>query len=55
LGKPDDALKHLKEALEIHRKIGYEKGIADNLGNIGFIYRELGKPDEALKYLKEAL
>ncbi len=55
LGKPDEALNYLKEALEIHRKIGYEQGIANQLGNIGLIYHDVGKPDEALNYLKEAL
>ena len=55
LGKPDEALKYLKDALAIDRKIGYEQGIANDLGNIGVIYSDLGKPDEALKYLKDAL
>ena len=41
--------------MEIDRRIGHEQGIANQLGNIGLIYRGLGKPDEALKYLKEAL
>jgi len=55
LGKPDDALKHLKETLGIHRRIGYEQGVASDLGNIGVIYSDLGKPQDALKHLKEAL
>jgi len=55
LGKPDEALKYLEEALEIDRRIGYEQGIASSLNNIGLIYSDLGKPDEALKYHKEAL
>ena len=55
LGKPNKALKYLKEALGIHRKIGYKKGIANALGAIGLIYRGTGKPNKALKYLKEAL
>jgi len=49
LGQPDEALKNHREALEIVRKIGYEKGIANQLGNIGNIYGALGKAEEALK------
>lgn len=55
LGKPDEALKYIKDALAIYRKIGYEQGIAICFSNIGLIYSKLGKIDEALKYLKNAL
>lgn len=54
-GDLDEALKYHKEALEIHRDIGYRQGEASDLGNIGLIYRAKGDLDEALKYHKEAL
>jgi len=52
---PDNALKFLKEALEIDKKIGDQKGIAESLYWIGINYRYLGKLNDALKYFKEAL
>ena len=55
LGKPDEALDYYKQALELHRKLAYEKGVAHNLRNIGTIYNELNQFDEALKYQKGAL
>jgi tetratricopeptide (TPR) repeat protein len=55
LGKPDEALEHYQQALEINRKLGYEQGTAHNLNNLGTLYNELGKHDEALKYQEEAL
>jgi len=54
-GEPDEALRYHKQALELHRQIGYVQGEASDLGNIGLIYRDKGEPDEALRYLKQAL
>ncbi|MGC1121116.1 MAG: tetratricopeptide repeat protein, partial [Candidatus Methanofastidiosia archaeon] len=54
-GDLDQALNYLKEALEIHRQIGYKQGEANQLGNIGLIYSDKGDLDQALNYLKEAL
>ena len=42
LGKSDEALEYLNKALEIDRRIGYKRGIANALGNIGNIYSGLG-------------
>ena len=41
--------------MKIHREIGYKQGEANDLGNIGLIYRDKGEPEEALKYLQKAL
>jgi tetratricopeptide (TPR) repeat protein len=51
---PHALLKYLKDALEIHREIGYKQGEASGLGNIGLIYSDKGDLDNALKYLKDA-
>jgi tetratricopeptide (TPR) repeat protein len=55
MGRPDEALKYLNEALVIDREIGHKQGEAINLGNIGIIYQTMGRLDEALKYLNETL
>jgi tetratricopeptide (TPR) repeat protein len=39
-GELEEALKYHKKALEIDRQIGYVQGEANQLGNIGLIYRE---------------
>ena len=54
-GDLDTALKYLKDALDIHKKIGYKQGEAVALGNIGQFYYAKGDLDTALKYLKDAL
>lgn len=48
------ALKYLKAALEIHKKIGHLQGEANHLSNIGLVYSDLGEKEEALQYLKQA-
>ncbi|MBU7046334.1 MAG: tetratricopeptide repeat protein, partial [Theionarchaea archaeon] len=54
-GDLDEALKYHKEALEIHRDIGYRQGEASDLGNLGLVYSAKGDLDEALKYHKATL
>jgi len=54
-GDLDNALKYLKDALKIHKEIGYKQGEASDLGNIGLIYSAKGDLDNALKYLKDAI
>jgi len=54
-GDLDSALKYLKEALKIHREVGYKQGEASGLGNIGLIHSDKGDLDSALKYHQEAL
>jgi len=55
LGEPDEALQHYQQALEINRKLGYEKGIASIYNHMGIIYGELGKTEDGLKLQEEAL
>ncbi len=54
-GDLDSALKSHRDALDIHREIGYRQGEANALGNIGLVLEGKGQLDEALKYLEEAL
>ena len=54
-GELNEALKHHKEALRIHREIGYKQGEAIQLGNLGIVYHVKGELDEALKHYEEGL
>jgi len=53
-GDLEQALKYQKEALKIHKEIGYRQGEANQLGNIGLVYQVKGDPAEALKYHEAA-
>jgi serine/threonine protein kinase/tetratricopeptide (TPR) repeat protein len=55
LNKPDDALQNYKQALEIRRRLGQKKGIADGLSMMAQTYDGLGKSDLALKNYNDAL
>jgi len=55
LNKPDDALQNYTQALEIRRRLGQKKGIADSLNMIAITYDGLGKSDLALKNYNAAL
>ena len=55
LNKPDDALQNYQQALEIRRKLGEKKGIADSLNMIAITYDGLAKSDLALKNYNDAL
>ena len=55
LNKPEEALQNYQQSLEIKRRLGQRKGIADSLNMIASVYEGLGKPDLALTNVKEAL
>jgi len=51
----DDAMKSLQDSLEIKRRLGMKKGIADSLEMMGSIQDISGKSEQALKNYNEAL
>jgi eukaryotic-like serine/threonine-protein kinase len=51
----DDALKNLQDSLDIKKRLGLKKGIADSLEQMGSIYDDTGKADLALKNYNAAL
>jgi len=55
LSQPDTALKYWQQALVLARKINFQKGLAEALGNVGYIYKQLGDPDKALEYHLQSL
>ena len=55
LNKPQEALQNYQQSLEIKRRLGQRKGIADSLNMIASVYEGLGKPALALTNIKEAL
>ena len=54
-GDLDEALKHHRDALRIHRELGNKHGTAQDLGNIGVILKDRGDLDEGLKHITSAL
>ena len=55
LNKPDDALQNYKQALDIRKRLGQKKGVADSLNMIAGTYDGLGKSDLAFKNYNDAL
>ena len=55
LNQPQDAIRNFEQSLEIKRRLGLKRGIADSLQMIGQMEAILGKNDAALKDLSEAL
>jgi len=55
LNKHEDALRNLRDSLEIKRRLGLKKGMAMSLDAMASSEDILGKPDQALKDYKEAL
>ena len=55
LGRPDDALPLLREALQIRRDVGNQNGEALVLNNIGSVYLAKGQYSEAQTYFERAL
>ena len=55
LGKQEDAIRNYQDSLDIKRKLGLKKGIADSLQAIASADADLGRPDPALKNYNDAL
>ena len=55
LNKNEDAIRNYQDALEIRRKLGLKKGIADSLQAIASSQTDLGQPELALKNYNAAL
>jgi eukaryotic-like serine/threonine-protein kinase len=55
LNKNDDAIKNYQDALDIRKKLGLKKGIADSLQAIASSQADLGQPELALKNYNAAL
>jgi serine/threonine protein kinase/Tfp pilus assembly protein PilF len=55
LGRPDDALPLLREALQVRRDVGNTNGEALVLNNIGSVYDGKGQYSEAQTYFERAL
>ena len=55
LNKREEAIRNYQQSLEIKRKLGLKKGIADSLQAIASSQAALGQPQEALKNYNAAL
>lgn len=54
-GEVEDARAQLEEGIEIHRRLGSERGVANALNSLGWIARHEGRIDEALAHYSESL
>ena len=55
LNRPDEALRQHQQSLDIARRIGYKRGVLQNLKSIAQLQDDRGEFDRALKSYSEAL
>jgi len=55
MGRPQDALRLLEQALSITKEVGDRGGEATTLNNMAAVYSEIGRPQDALPLLEQAL
>jgi tetratricopeptide (TPR) repeat protein len=55
LGRKQEVLKYLEQALHIYRDLGDQRAEGVILNNLGLVYNELGQKQEALRYYEQAL
>src|SRR4030042_2215006 len=55
IGRVRKAEKIIMAALKIHKNLGLEDGVADNLRNLGHAYQHIGKTDKALPMFEKSL
>jgi tetratricopeptide (TPR) repeat protein len=55
IGELDRALEYFKKALEMHHEVGYKREEAQDLRNIGKVYKLKCEPEKALKFLEKSL
>ncbi len=55
IGKFNESLSYLQQALDIHKQQKSEQLQSSLLSNIGFSYRQLGQTDKALDFYQQAL
>jgi tetratricopeptide (TPR) repeat protein len=51
----NEALSYINEAIEVAKKIGNQKGLADHYNNMGLIFYSKGNLNQSLHYYKSAL
>ena len=55
MNKPDDAIKSVQDSMEISRKLGMKRLLANSLSELAMNQITLGKPKDALNNFNEAL
>jgi len=55
LGRYDEALTCYKRALDLDRRTGNPRDLADTLGNLANVYASIGRHDQALECYREVL
>ena len=52
---PEKALDYGKKAVELGKKINFQKGVADCYNSIGIIYKRMGRQQQAFEYYYKSL
>jgi tetratricopeptide (TPR) repeat protein/predicted Ser/Thr protein kinase len=55
MNKPEEAMRNYQESLDINRRLGLKRNIANNLSEMADVQNRLGKPDAALTAYNQAL
>ncbi|GAC1686885.1 MAG: hypothetical protein PVS2B2_25790 [Candidatus Acidiferrum sp.] len=55
MNKPDEAMRSYQESMDINRRLGLKRNIANNLSEIAQVQNRVGKPDAALSSYNQAL
>lgn len=54
-GNPEQALRHYRQALKLHRSVEDSDGIATDLVNLAILCQRLGQEEQARAWIEEAL
>jgi eukaryotic-like serine/threonine-protein kinase len=55
MNKPEEAMRNYQESMDINRRLGLKRNIANNLSEMADVQTKLGKPDAALAAYNQAL
>ncbi len=55
MNQPEDAMRNYQESMDINRRLGLKRNLANNFAEMALVQNTLGKPDAALSDYNQAL
>jgi tetratricopeptide (TPR) repeat protein len=55
MNKPEEAMRNYQESMDINRRLGLKRNLANNLSELALVQNTLGKPDAALASYNQSL